>query len=124
MIFNINAYWLYGWPAYDIGKHIYNDETKQTKFIWKDKEYDSTWHACSELRSCLYKIKSKVFAGTIGGESMVGIKMEIEVGAINLMPNELKLSEIKRDILESLKLVGFVDLPEPKLYTIVDINDD
>jgi len=129
MNITISACWVYGWPAYDIGKCVYDNEAKRSKFYWQDMVYDSPWLACNALSESLRRVQKlqnpeyggRIFAGSVGGESMIGIKIDAEIGRINSVPENLE--ETKKHMLEIMRQVGFSDLPGPKLYFIVDVDD-
>lgn len=134
MQISINAYWFYGWYAHDIGKYQYNNETRQTTFHWRGQVHPSSWCACVELRNELYKRQDyntheykKVFAGNLGSENMVGIRVEAETGRINEVLDPAILDQMEKDMKETLRICGGFDvdsLPKPRLFFAVDVGDE
>jgi len=125
----INAYWLYGYISYEIGQNRL-DEDKKSRFYWRDgKVYDSAWLACSDLSRELYKLQPdysqpRLFAGTIGGEQVVGYKIDADIDRLNFQPDADTLAAFKAKMQKMLTDLGFKDLPEPKLFFSVDCNDE
>lgn len=127
-----NAFWVYGYMAYEIGKSVYDPDLKYSTFSWSNHTeiYMSPWLACNELGSRLYKAQSdfeplhgRLFAKSMGGESFVGVKINADTDRLNSVPNDEVLGPIKKTMIDVLQKVGFSDLPEPKLYFMVSVKD-
>lgn len=134
MNITISANWFYGYLAHDIGQYKYDAEKRSSEFHWRGQVHASSWCACNELRNELYKLqgyqseeKQRVFAGTFGGENVVGVKWGAEVGRICEIPAPEELKPLEKLIRETLDVLGGFDdlmLPTPKLYFAVDVGDE
>ncbi len=118
---NIEGYWIYGYRTCDLGKHQVED--KVSCFYMNGKRYVSTWYATQEISNSFYRINHDLLARQIGGEEVVGYRIEGEINRLNWAPDQEILDKAKKELTNALEKTGFTSLPEPKLYFMVEVSE-
>jgi hypothetical protein len=124
MIFTINAFWFLGYRTYELGKYEAEDMGRIMHFCMNGKKYGSGWFATIEVRDKLYQLQNRsITARQSAGEDVIGCCIPAEVDCMNSLPGESILVQTKQELMSALRDIGFTDLPEPKLYFIVETGN-
>lgn len=121
---NIGAYWIYGFPMYDLGVYTYDNTRRVSEFVINGQVYPSPYMALDAVRKVIpyqnYDDPTRVKAMTRGSEHMLYCEREAAIDRLNHTPEQEWLDKCKEQLHAVLEKLG-VEKKEPTLFFLVDV---